>query len=138
MRARRATVAAFAAALALALTGCGTSDHDQVQAKVQQLIKATAHKDYKTLCTEVLAPVLLQHLAAYGIPCRQAMALGLANVKQPQLAIGGIQINGNKASVTTITTAAGQQSSLRAIELVNTSNGWRVANLGTPVFPRKG
>ncbi|MHB8692304.1 MAG: hypothetical protein ACYDHH_13760 [Solirubrobacteraceae bacterium] len=138
MRARRGAVAALAAALALQLAGCGTSEHDQVQAKVQQLIKATAHKDYKTLCNQVLGPRLLSHLAAYGIPCVQAMAQGLQNVRQPQLAIGGIVINGNKASVTTITTAVGQQSSLRAIELVNTSNGWRVENLGSPVFPRKG
>jgi hypothetical protein len=128
----------LAAALTLVLAGCGTSEHDQVQAKVQQLIKATTHKDYKTLCDQVLAPRLLSRLAAYGVPCQQAMALGLQNVRQPQLAIGGIVINGNKASVTTITTATGQQSSLRAIELVNTSNGWRVENLGSPVFPRKG
>jgi hypothetical protein len=138
MRPRRSAQLTAAAALAaVALAGCGTSERDQVQAKVDQFIKATSRHDYATLCTQVLAPSLLSHLTAYGIKCEQAMAIGLKNVTDPNLAIGSITITGSKASVTTITTAKGQEASLTAIVLTNTAKGWRVSSLGTPVLPAK-
>ena len=51
-----------AAALAAAMGGCGASDREDVQAKVQQFVRATSKKDYKTLCTEVLAPKLVENI----------------------------------------------------------------------------
>ncbi len=117
------------------LGGCGTSDRDQVRGKVDQFLKATASKDYGTLCQQVLAPALLAHLTGGGIKCEQAMQIALGSVKSPSLSIGRIDVNGNKASVITLTTAAGQQASLDAIELTKTDSGWRVVSLGTPVVP---
>jgi hypothetical protein len=138
MGARRSVQLTVVAALAtVALAGCGTNERDQVKAKVDQFVKATAGHDYATLCKDVLAPKLLAHLTAYGIKCEQAMAIGLRSVSQPNLAIGSITITGNTASVTTITTAKGQEASLTAIVLTNTGGGWRVSSLGTPQFPRR-
>jgi len=128
-------VSALAAACLLA--GCGMSDHDQVQAKVQQFLHATRSKDYKSLCTEVLGPSLLEHLAASGVPCETAMRIGLAGVKGPTLSIGRITVAGQRATAITLTGAAGQQASLDAIELIKTSQGWRVESLGVPVAPAR-
>ena len=128
---------AVAALATVALAGCGTSERDQVQAKVDQFIKATEHHDYVTLCQQVLAPSLLAHLTAYGIKCEQAMAIGLKSVTDTNLAIGSITITGNRASVTTIATANGQEASLTAIVLTDTGNGWRISSLGTPVLPKR-
>jgi hypothetical protein len=119
------------------LTGCGTSDRDLVQSKVQQFVSATAHHRYATLCSQVLAPSLLAHLRDDGIPCETAMKISVGSVKAPALAIGQIQVHGSTASVTTITTAKGQEASLDAIELVKTHAGWRISALGTPVLPKK-
>jgi hypothetical protein len=135
---RSVRLTAVAVLATVGLAGCGTSERDQVKAKVDQFVRATAHHDYATLCKQVLAPTLLAHLTAYGIKCEQAMAIGLKSVSDPNLAIGTITIMGNKASVTTITTATGQEASLTAIVLTNTPNGWRVSSLGTPVLPPKG
>lgn len=123
------------ACIACLLGGCGTSDRDQVAAKVNQFLKATAGKDYATLCDHVLAPVLLAHLAAGGIKCEQAMQIALGSLKSPALSIGRVDVHGSSASVITLSTAAGQEASLDAIELIKTGNGWRVQSLGTPVVP---
>jgi predicted metal-dependent phosphotriesterase family hydrolase len=137
MRVRRGAVAiAWIACAGLIFGGCGTSDRDQVRAKVDQFLKATAGKDYRTLCDQVLAPALLSHLAAGGIACVQAMQIALEGVKSPALSIGRVDVNGDQASVITLTTASGQQASLDAIELTKTGKGWRVASLGTPVVPK--
>ncbi len=117
------------------LGGCGTSDSDQVRAKVDQFLKATASKDYGALCHQVLGPVLLAHLSAGGIQCEQAMQIALGSLQSPSLSIGRIDVKGNTASVITLTTAARQEASLDAIELTKTSRGWRVESLGTPVVP---
>jgi hypothetical protein len=129
-----ATIAWIACAACL-LGGCGKSDSDQVRAKVDQFLKATASKDYATMCNQVLAPALLAHLSAGGIKCEQAMQIALGGVQSPSLSIGRIDIHGSKASVITLTAAAGQQASLDAIELTKTGSGWRVESLGTPVVP---
>lgn len=126
-----------ALAAACLLAGCGMSDHDQVQAKVQQFLHATRSKDYTTLCTEVLGPSLLEHLAASGVPCETGMRIGLAGVKSPTLSIGRITVAGQRATAITLTGAAGQQASLDAIELIRTSQGWRVESLGVPVAPAR-
>ncbi len=124
-----------ALAAACLLAGCGMSDHDQVRAKVQQFLHATQSKDYKTLCTEVLGPSLLEHLASSGVPCESAMRIGLAGVKSPTLSIGRITVAGQRATAIALTGAAGQRASLDAIELIRTSQGWRVESLGVPAAP---
>lgn len=137
MRALRRGIAVALGACAMVLfAGCGGhSDRDAVTAKVNQFLKATAGKDYRTLCEQVLAPSLLARLKAGGIECEQAMQISLQNVKSPALSIGRVDVHGSKASVVTLTTAAGQEASIDALELVKTGGGWRVASLGTPQVP---
>jgi hypothetical protein len=122
------------AAAALA-GGCGTSvsTRDQVRAKVEQFGASVANKDYKTLCTQVLAPSLVKHLSAAGLTCEQAMQVGLAGVQNPTLSIAKVTIHGHNASAVTLTGAKGQTASLSAIELVQTKDGWRVTSLGSVV-----
>jgi len=124
-----------AVALACAPAGCGTSDRDQVRAKVEQFARAAAAKDYKTICEQVLAPSLLAHLSAGGIGCEQAMKIGLGPVHNPTVAIGKVTIHGSHASVLAISSAYGQEASLQAIELIKTGAGWRITSLGSPVVP---
>jgi hypothetical protein len=122
-------------AVAWAVGGCGTSEKDRVQAKVQEFVKATSSRDYKTLCDDVLAPALVAHLSAAGLRCEQAMQIALGSVKRPQLAVGRISINGSKAQAITLSAASGQVGSLDAINLIKTGAGWRITSLGSPVPP---
>jgi len=122
-----------AVTVAAALAGCGTNTVQQVRAKVQQFAAATAAHDYRTICQDVLAPALLADMVRGGIGCEQAMRIALAGVHSPNLAIGNVTVSGDRASVLTISQARGQKSVLTSLRLVNTSSGWRISGLGSPV-----
>jgi hypothetical protein len=130
-------IVVLAAGAALLLAGCGSSERDDVKAKVQQFLHATSRKDYKTLCGQVLATTLIERIVAQGLACEQAMQIFLGSVNNPTLSVGRITVSGQNASAITLTGANGQQSSLDAIQLVKTPQGWRVASLGSPATPVK-
>lgn len=108
------------------LAGCGASAQDQVKQKVEQYVHAEATGDARTLCEQVLAPSLLARLAGAGLKCEQAMHIHLSSVHDPFLSVGRVTIKGKNASVLALTGAHCQQAGIYAINLVNTSAGWRV------------
>jgi ketosteroid isomerase-like protein len=129
--------AAVRVATVLALTagaggGCGSADRDQVRAKVEQFAQAVRLRDYKSICANVLAPDLLSRLAVAGVPCEQALAVGLGRTRDPLLGVGRVTVSGDHASVLTLSGARGQQSAIESVELVRTHDGWRIAALGSP------
>lgn len=135
MRAARGLPALGACVALAALAGCASSERDQVQAKVKQFAQATASRDSKTLCEQVLAPSLLARMKAGGITCQKAMQIFVSSVENPTVSIGRIFVNGQTASAITLTSAQGQAGSLDTIQLVKTSHGWRVASLAAPALP---
>ena len=122
---------AVAVAAALAVAGCGASSRAEVQAKLQQFVRATADGDYKTLCKEVLAQSLITRLASTGQSCQEAMRIFLSSVQNPTLSVGKITIKGSSATAITLTSARGQRSTVAAVRLVDTSNGWRISALNS-------
>lgn len=117
---------------AYAVSGCGASQHDEVQAKVQQFARATAAGDYVALCQQVLAPSLIQRLAGANLSCQQAMRVFVHSVNNPTLSVAKVTVTGQRASAVVLATATGQQPSLTTIQLVSTKNGWRLASLASP------
>jgi hypothetical protein len=132
--ARICTCACVCAAVALA--GCGAGAQDQVRAKVDQFLGAIAAHNYRTLCSQVLAPSLLARLKGSGITCEQAMRISLANVHDPILSIGRITVNGSSAQAITLSGAAGQKGAFESIRLVDTGSGWRISSLAAPSVSR--
>jgi hypothetical protein len=128
---------ACALAIVLALAGCGTTPGDAVRTKVQQFASATRNHDYKTICTQVLAPDLTARLSTTGVTCEQAMQIALGSVRKPALSIGKVTVTGSTAAVIVLTVAQGQQASLSTIGLTRTGGGWRIASLQEPA-PRSG
>lgn len=118
--------------VALLLGGCA-NERAEVAAKVRQLATASADKDYTRLCTDVLAPALVERLQTYSISCERAMQIALANVQDPSVSVGKITVRGRAATAITLSVAAGQQASLEAVELIDTKQGWRVSALGSPL-----
>jgi hypothetical protein len=121
---------AAALVVACALSACGASARAEVQAKLQQFVHATASGDSKTLCRDVLAQSLIDRLASTGNTCRHAMQIFLQSVQDPTLSIGKLTVKGHQATALTLTTAQGQRSTVASVELVETSNGWRISSLG--------
>lgn len=127
----RVPAASVATALtAVLLAGCGTSATDQVRSKVQQFAVAITHKDAHTICDDVFAPALVQHFTSAGLTCVRGMGIFFSGLKHPTLALGPITVNGSKASVITLSGAKGQTAAVRSVNLVDTSNGWRIVSLG--------
>lgn len=119
--------------VALLASGCASAQQ-QIRATVQRLAQAASDHDYRTICRRVLAPSLLAHLARNEISCEAAMRVALAGVQDPVISIGKIIVRGHRATAITLTVARGQQASLAAIELLDTSGGWRISSLGSPLL----
>jgi hypothetical protein len=117
---------------AYVLVGCGASARDEVQAKVQQFAHATASRDYRALCAQILAPALVSRLTAARISCDQAMKIFVDSVSNPTISVSRITVTGSHASAVVLAGATGQAAALERLELIQTQNGWRLASLASP------
>jgi hypothetical protein len=120
-------------AVAAALAGCGSSgptDDELVAGTVSAFGRATAAKDYRTLCDHLLAPSLVDKVEQVGLPCVQAMQKALGGVRDPRLTIGDITVQGDRASAQIRTSASGQAPSRDTLELERVKGSWRIASLG--------
>jgi hypothetical protein len=125
-------VAALLAAALLAGCGGGPSDDQQVRQTLRDFVKATADKDYKLICDQLLAPRLVDQVKAIGLPCEKALQRGLGDVRDPRLTIGKVTVDGDRASAQIRTSAAGQPPSADKVELSKVGGRWRVSSLGRP------
>jgi hypothetical protein len=118
--------------LAVALSGCGgPSDEQQVAGTVSAFGRATAAKDYRTLCDRILSPKLIQQVEQIGLPCEQALQKALGGVQDPRLTIGKVTVDGEQATAEIRTSASGQAPSRDVLRLQRVKGSWRVASLGS-------
>jgi hypothetical protein len=130
---RRVRFLAPAVALLL-LAGCGEggpTPEEQVRSTVTEFGRATAAKDYQTLCDRLLAPSLVEEVESIGLPCEVALRQGLGDVREPRLTIGRIQVKDDTASAEVRTSASGEEPSKDTLELVNLDGTWKISSLGT-------
>ena len=130
---RRVRYLATALAL-LVLVGCGEdapAPEQQVRSTVAEFGRATAAKDYRTLCDRLLAPSLIEEVESIGLPCEEALRRGLGRVRDPRLTIGRVEVRDDQASVQIRTSAAGEEPSEDTLELVNVDGTWKISSLGT-------
>jgi hypothetical protein len=128
---RRAAAIAVAALLG-AGGGCGgPSDEDKVRATLDTFAEATAQRDWRRICEEVLARRLLERLRAAGVGCEVALSTGLQGVRDPRLEIGAVTVRGDAARARVRTLAANQNESTDTVELVRQGDEWRIAALGS-------
>ena len=116
------------------LAGCGDTGptpEQQVRTTVSDFGRATADKDYKTLCARILAPKLIEDVTSIGLSCEAALKRGLGNVKEPRLTIGRVEIDGDQASAEIRTSASGEQPSKDTLKLVKINGTWKISSLGS-------
>ncbi len=118
---------------ASALGGCGSSDQDQIKAKVRQLTEAANAQDYAAICKDVLAPALVSRMVSSGVSCQYVMQLALASPQHRPFSIGKVTVKGSTAQAITLNGAKGQQGSVSALQLIKTSKGWRISSLNSPL-----
>jgi len=122
------------AVVLLVLAGCGDqgpTPEQQVRSTVTAFGRATAAKDYQTLCDRLLAPSLIEEVESIGLPCEVALRQGLEEVREPRLTIGTVEVRDDRASAEVRTSAAGEEPSRDTLELVNVDGTWKISSLGT-------
>ena len=122
------------ALLAALIAGCGDqgpAPEEQVRSAVAEFGRATAAKDYQTLCDDLLAPSLVEDVESVGLPCEVAMREGLENVRDPRLTVGRVTVNGSRATAEISTSAAGEEPSRDTLRLENVNGTWKISSLGT-------
>ena len=135
MRARIAILLAVAV-LTGGLGGCGANDESQVRDTLATLARATAHKDYRTLCRKVLRPRRwCGGSPPIGLPCERAMGIGLGNVRAPRLKVLSVKVDGGQADAQVRSSARGEKSSVDTVHLIKEDGHWRVSSLITPQAP---
>jgi hypothetical protein len=137
---RNLTILAVAVlTLAAAAAGCGRqSAEDQVRAKLDDFAQATAAKDYRRLCNDVLAKQLVQKAQAAGLSCEVALKTGLNDVQKPKVQIQKVTVKGDSATAVVHTTAANQDASTDTLELSRQAGDWRVSSVTSPPSPGAG
>jgi hypothetical protein len=125
--------ALLAAAIALAIAGCGKEEptpEQQVRQTLDAFGKATASRDYQALCDRILAPQLIDKLKQVGLPCEVALQQSLGDVEEPRISVGKVTVTDKLAKAEVRTSAAGQKPSQDTIELVPVGSSWRISSLG--------
>ncbi len=122
-------VLAFAGVGAAACGEEAPSDQEAVRAKLTEFADATRGRQYARLCDRVLAPRLITDIERLGRRCPEAMEQALGDVRDPQLTIGRVRVDGDRANAEVRTVAAGQEPSRDIVELVRSKDGWRISSL---------
>jgi hypothetical protein len=138
----------------LALAGCGAKRSDglgrsrttatttapkpppdqtpAVRAAVADFARAIARKDYRALCTRVLARDLVDRINRANLPCEQTLKVGLQEVRNPRLVLQGVTVTGTRAMAQVRSSADGQTPFDGSLALTHEPRGWKVASLVAP------
>jgi hypothetical protein len=122
----------------LTLTGCSLGADEEaprasgapaeIAAVVQQLERATAERDWATICTDLFTAAARER--AGGADCARLLREAAADIRRPVIEIRGIRVEaGGRASVDVRTRAQGQQSVSDVLELRREHGEWRVEAL---------
>ncbi|MDQ6751477.1 MAG: hypothetical protein M3Z33_12090 [Actinomycetota bacterium] len=117
----------------MAASGCGgSSEQQKVRSTLTRYEQASARQDYAQLCDKVLSRALVARLSRVGLPCQQALRMGLGSVQAPKLEILKVKVMGPRALALVRSSAVGQQASTDTIELVLDGSDWRLSALARP------
>src|SRR4051794_37537013 len=126
------------AAVCILVAGCGGGDKAQpkpisgpakeVAAVITQLEKATATRDFTTICDDLLAAATRKQ--AGGADCPAVLGARARGVRRPRIVIQDISVKGANAQVKVRTTATGQAAATDVIRLVREDGRFRVLSLG--------
>ena len=101
-------------------------DDALVRTALERYEKASADKDYQTLCDELLARSYVKRAASTGLPCEVALRTALEDVRNPTLEVLSVEVNGERAAARVRGSAAGQVPGEAVYTLVREDDSWRI------------
>lgn len=131
--------AALAAAILIALAGCGEEESpeqrrqasraaNEVAAVIAALERATARGEWRRICEELLSGAVRAQAGGRG--CPEMLARTAGDVRRPRIRVEDVVVRRRRATVRVVTTAAGQAPVRETLELVREDGRWRIAALG--------
>jgi hypothetical protein len=124
--------------LCVLIAGCGGGGNGRpkpisgpakdVATVIQRLERATAARNFTTICDELLATATRKQ--AGGDECPDVLDQRARGVKHPRIRIQSIDVQGARAQVRVRTTATGQDATSDVINLVREKGSFRVLSLG--------
>jgi hypothetical protein len=99
----------------------------RVAATVDRLERATAEKDWDSVCEELFTAAARRR--AGGRDCPRLLRSSAARLREPSIEIRGIDVAGERATVAVRTRAEGQPPVGDSLELRREAGGWRVEAL---------
>ena len=120
------------------VVGCGgggdgkpkpiTGPAKEVAGVIQRLEKATARRDFATICDDLLASATRRQ--AGGADCPDVLDQRARGVTHPRIRIQAIEVQGANAQARVRTTATGQAATTDVIRFVRENGRFRVLSLG--------
>jgi hypothetical protein len=124
-------------AVAAFLAGCLGADEEarpatgparEIAEVVQQLERATARRDFATVCRDLFTAAARER--AGGRDCERLTRSVAEGIARPRIDVRAIRVSGERARVSITTRAAGQATLNDVLELRREDGEWRVEALG--------
>ena len=133
----RLLVPALAAVLLAAGCGQGTKtsagkfsgEQKVVATTIDDLQSAGRKGDAQKICSDLLAPSLLQQIRRASGDCAKTLDGALQDVDSFGMTVEKVAINGNQATAT-VKSDAGNSSRTDQIQLQKVGSNWKIASLG--------
>ena len=100
----------------------------EIAATVDRLERAVATHDFSEICDELFTRAARERSG--GEDCAKQLSAAAGEVRRPEIDIGGIQVEGDRAVVTVRTRAEGQARVSDELRLTREGGRWRVESLG--------
>ena len=129
-------VAAAVTLSALAMAGCSGDDPAETRITreaaragdaVERLERAIARRDFRTVCRTLFTRALRERLG--GRRCPAMLRASARGVRRPRIRVEAISLQGSRARVRVVTTAARQAPARDVIVLVKERGAYRVDGL---------
>ena len=111
--------------LAFQLRG-GADDKQQVREALATYEKASDRKNYQQLCDDLLASSYVRQTAGSGLPCEVALRTALEDVRNPELEVLSVTVDGDSAKARVRGSAAGQVPGEADYKLVREDDAWKI------------
>ena len=128
----------MAALSSLPLAGCSDADDDaprplvgpqrEVAAVIEDFERATATRDFERICTQLFTVEVRQR--AGGRRCPATLRQTAADVRNPQIAVRSVELDGERVEARVTTRADGQAETADTIELRRERGRFRISSLG--------
>jgi hypothetical protein len=113
----------------LAIRSWSTDESDRARASVERFAGAVESRDYRTICTSILADDLQKKIEQLNVPCERAMQEGFGSVRQPRLTVENVVVVDDRARAAIRTDAEGQSPSSDVLSLERQDGSWRISEL---------